>query len=68
MTIGMITDKMTPAFDKQKVYELLLAIPRGKIITCGDLAEMLGDETWALTVGNALHENPNGDKYPCYKV
>jgi alkylated DNA nucleotide flippase Atl1 len=19
-------------------------------------------------VGNALHENPNGDKYPCYKV
>jgi alkylated DNA nucleotide flippase Atl1 len=28
----------------------------------------MGNRAWARAVGNALHENPNGDKYPCYKV
>ena len=54
--------------DKQMLYELLLTIPRGKVVTYGTLAELLGDKTWARAVGNALHENPDGDKYPCYKV
>ena len=54
--------------DKQKIYDLLRQIPRGKVVTYGKLAEMLGNKTWARTVGNALHVNPDGDKYPCYKV
>lgn len=59
---------MKNLFDKQKVYELLLTIPRDKVVTYGDLAKMLGNKTWARAVGNALHKNPDGDKYPCYKV
>ena len=26
------------------------------------------NNAWARAVGNALHCNPDGDKYPCYKV
>ena len=55
-------------FDKQRLYELLTESPRGKVVTYGTLAEMLGDKAWARAVGNALHSNPDGDKYPCYKV
>lgn len=56
------------AFDKQELYELLQTIPTGKVVTYGSLAERLGNKKWARTVGNALHANPDGDKYPCYKV
>ena len=59
---------MTSAFDKVQLYELLTTIPRGKGVTYGQLAQMLGNKTWARVVGNALHTNPDGDKYPCYKV
>ena len=52
----------------QKVYDLLLTLPRGRVITYGALAEMLGNKQLARAVGNALHNNPDGDRYPCYKV
>ena len=55
-------------FDKQNLYDLLLTIPRGCVVTYGQLAEMLGNKRLARVVGNALHANPDGDKYPCYKV
>ena len=54
--------------DKQALYELLLTIPRGKVVTYGTLADMLGNRRMARVVGNALHSNPDGEKYPCYKV
>ncbi len=54
--------------DRQKLYELLTLIPRGRVTTYGKLAEQLGDPHLARAVGNALHQNPDGDRYPCYKV
>lgn len=54
--------------DKQAVYEYLATIPTGKVVTYGQIAKFLGNENLARTVGNILHENPDGDKYPCYKV
>ncbi len=59
---------MKAKFDKNKLYELLTKIPRGKVITYGRAAEILGNKSWARAVGNALHKNPDGEKYPCYKV
>ena len=38
------------------------------VITYGNLVKMLGNKTRARAVRNALHENPDGDKCPCYKV
>ncbi len=53
---------------QSQVLEYLLTIPRGKVVTYGQIAEALGCPGAARAVGNALHKNPDGDKYPCYKV
>ena len=59
---------MKAAFDRAALFELLLAIPRGRVVTYGTLAEMMGNRGLARAIGNALHQNPDGEKYPCYKV
>ena len=53
---------------KQKVYDFLLTIPKGKVVTYKQIAEYLGNANLARVVGNILHNNPDVDKYPCYKV
>ena len=60
-TVGM------ESFTKQ-VLELLLTIPKGKVVTYGQIAVALGSIRYARAVGYALHRNPDGEKYPCYKV
>ena len=52
----------------EKVWELLLTIPKGKVVTYGQIALALGSVRYSRAVGYALHRNPDGDKYPCYKV
>ena len=54
--------------NQQELYDLLRTIPKGKVATYGWLAEQLGSRYLARSVGNALHANPDGDRYPCYKV
>lgn len=51
-----------------RVYEFLTTIPRGKVVTYGQVAEFLGNKNLARAVGNILHKNPAPEKYPCYKV
>lgn len=53
---------------KEKIYEFLLTIPKGKVVTYGQIAVYLGNKKLARVVGNILHDNPNELKYPCYKV
>ncbi len=55
-------------FDKKALYALLKRIPKGSVTTYGALARALGNAAWARAVGNALHQNPDGDRYPCYRV
>lgn len=50
------------------VYEYLLTIPKGKVVTYARLAKAIGHPGAARAVGNALHNNPDPEKYPCYKV
>ena len=50
------------------VYDYLRTIPKGKVVTYGQIAQYLGNKQYARTVGNILHANPDGEKYPCYKV
>ena len=52
----------------KEVYELLLDIPYGKVTTYARIGELLGNRRYARAAGNALHANPDGEKYPCYKV
>lgn len=53
---------------KEKVYEFLTTIPKGKVVTYGQIAEYLGNKKLSRVVGNILHNNPDEEKYPCYKV
>lgn len=53
---------------KEDIYYLLTKIPKGKVATYGQLASMLGNPGLSRYVGNVLHQNPDGDRYPCYKV
>ena len=53
---------------QQKVFEYLLTIPAGKVVTYGQVAYEIGYPFASRAVGNALHKNPDGDLYPCYKV
>ena len=54
--------------DREALYAQLRALPRGCVVTYGDLAAMLGNKALARAVGNALHQNPDGERTPCYKV
>lgn len=53
---------------KEQVYRILQSIPTGKVVTYCQIAEMLGNKHYARAVGNILHANPDGERYPCYKV
>jgi len=50
----------------QKVYEVVKKIPRGKVATYGQVAEILGLKN-ARIVGWALHSNRNIN-VPCHRV
>ena len=53
---------------EEKVYDFLRKIPKGKVVTYGQIAEYLGNKNLARVVGNILHNNPDEDTFPCYKV
>lgn len=53
---------------RERVFEYLLTIPKGKVVTYGQVAAHLGNKKLARVVGNILHANPRPDLYPCYKV
>lgn len=53
---------------KQRIFDYLAAIPAGKVVTYGQIADFLGNPKLARFVGNCLHKNPDGEVFPCYKV
>lgn len=52
----------------RRIYEAVKKIPKGKVATYGQVAELAGDKKMARAVGNALHKNPDPDNIPCYRV
>ena len=53
---------------KEKVYEFVKSIPRGKVATYGQIALYLGNKNFARVVGNILHNNPDPEHIPCHRV
>lgn len=51
----------------ERVYKIVGKIPRGKVMTYGQIAEILGTRD-ARRVGQALHANTNGSSVPCHRV
>jgi O-6-methylguanine DNA methyltransferase len=56
-----------PAFQR-KVFNAILAIPRGKTTSYGDVAELIGMPKAARAVGGALGANPFAVIIPCHRV
>ena len=52
----------------KRIYEAVKKIPKGKVATYGRVAELAGDKKMARAVGNALHNNPDPDNIPCFRV
>jgi O-6-methylguanine DNA methyltransferase len=52
----------------KRIYEAVKKIPKGKVATYGQVAELAGDKRMARAVGNALHKNPDPDNIPCFRV
>jgi methylated-DNA-protein-cysteine methyltransferase-like protein len=52
----------------QRVYEIVARIPRGKVVTYGQIAAALGDPRQARTVGWALHSMPEWLDIPWHRV
>ena len=52
----------------ERIYDIVRLIPEGKVATYGQIAALAGNPRWARVVGYALHENPEPDSIPCYRV
>lgn len=59
----IITDSPT-----KRIYEAVKKIPKGHVATYGRIAEMAGEPKMARAVGNALHNNPDPEHIPCFRV
>lgn len=53
---------------KEKVYELLRTVPKGKVVTYGQLAKMAGSSGAARAVGMCMRINPDAPNTPCHRV
>ena len=42
---------------KEKVFNYLTTVPKGKVVTYGQIASYLGNRKLARVVGNILHNN-----------
>ena len=52
----------------EKIYEVVKTIPKGSVMTYGQVATLAGNPRWARVVGYALHSNPNPKEIPCHRV
>jgi len=53
---------------QQRVYEITRAIPPGRTLTYGEVAERAGDPGAARAVGQAMGHNPFAPVVPCHRV
>ncbi|MGI8732277.1 MAG: MGMT family protein [Pyrinomonadaceae bacterium] len=51
---------------REQVYKIVRRIPRGRVMTYGQIAEILGDGYTARTVGFVMHAS--GDHTPWHRV
>lgn len=51
-----------------RVYEYLMTVPAGKVVTYGQIARAIGAPRMSRHVGFALHANPWQGVIPCHRV
>lgn len=63
----MITDPV-PEDSQQRIWQVVAAIPRGKVASYGQVAELAGLPRAARLVGRILKNLPAGSKLPWHRV
>jgi O-6-methylguanine DNA methyltransferase len=53
---------------KEKVYKICSSIPKGKVATYGQIAELAGKPKAARAVGVLMKTNPDAPIVPCHRV
>ena len=53
---------------KDKVYKIVSKIPKGKVMTYGQVAKLAGNPKAARAVGLFMKTNPNAPIVPCHRV
>jgi methylated-DNA-protein-cysteine methyltransferase related protein len=53
---------------RDRVYEITKEIPKGKVVTYGQLAALAGSRGAARAVGMCMRTNPNAPSTPCHRV
>lgn len=62
-----IMDEPTDSF-RQRVFQIVAAIPPGRITTYGEIARLAGSPRAARQVGGILSRLPRGSKLPWHRV
>ena len=52
----------------ERVYAVVRRVPKGRVISYGEIAKILGCPRAARQVGWALHVNPEPGIIPCHRV
>ncbi len=52
----------------ERIYRVVMTVPRGRVVTYGQVALAAGNPRWSRVVGYALHVNPSPDIIPCFRV
>jgi len=53
---------------KNRVYQVVAQIPKGKVATYGQIAKLAGKPKAARAVGVLMKHNPHAPKVPCHRV
>ena len=59
---------MNKTLFREKVYKLTRQIPKGKVVTYGQLARLAGSPRAARAVGMCMKINPDAPNTPCHRV
>ena len=62
----MTQKNLSPAY--LAIYRIVAKIPRGRVATYGQVAQLAGFESHARLVGYALHALPDGASLPWHRV
>ena len=57
-----------PQSFSERVYNIVAKIPRGKVLTYGEVAKRAGNVKAARAVGMCMNKNRDTDRVPCHRV
>ncbi len=52
----------------ERIYAYLRTIPKGCVVTYAQVGFAVGNAKLARAVGNILHQNPDPEGIPCFRV